>query len=67
MLMEADRRNDREEELLLHDPSIAEFECEMLKNPKTKQNSNIPIPNVQKLNSKLTEVKGDLSINFSGV
>lgn len=37
MLMEAEGRNDRQEDLLLHDISIAEFECEMhKKNPQTK-------------------------------
>lgn len=34
MLMEAEGRNDREEELLLHDLSVAEFEM-LKKNPQT--------------------------------
>jgi len=48
MLMEAERRSDREGELLFHSISIAEFQCEMLKkkNQVKKPISNIPIPNV---------------------
>lgn len=48
MLMEAEGRNDREEELLLHDLSVAEFEMLKKKPPNYKKNtfSNINIPNV---------------------
>lgn len=69
MLMEAEGRNDRQEELLLHDISIAEFECEMLKKTKTKTIIYLIFLFLKKkkLNSKCTEVEGDLSINFSEV
>lgn len=47
MLMEAEGRNDRQEDLLLHDISIAEFECEMHKKKTPNQNNNLSnIPNV---------------------
>lgn len=36
MLMEAEGRNDREEELLLHDLSVAEFEM-LKKTPKLQE------------------------------